>query len=598
MRSPLAIAVALTLACVSFVTIKPKPSGERRPDPRVMAAHQVDSSIEYSNILPRDYVGPETCAECHSSQHEQWSEHSHACMNQIPSRKSVGGDFANAELILPTGKVLFQNEPDAQGELEFKMLVFRNHESTPFREYLITKTVGSRFVQAYIGKQLRGPESLGHAIYQEHKLPFAYWFKIKQWLPEAYFNITDDEPLVDGVAQTKSIDLDPRVLPYTETCMNCHNTFSYAYRIYHKALVGFPDAVVAAAIQPLAKELSSERRQVQPTVHGFNRLNENLNPQKDLVSLGISCESCHLGGREHVEHQRAINFLPTSKYIKLKPQSKTTLIENREHGPTLMGTCAQCHTGEGELFHNGGGKSNSRESRDLHAGFCASQISCVNCHDPHQGSQEPSGGAVNQLHVDQCIQCHPKYQTVEARRQHGGFAAHRALSCLDCHMPRYTRGVDELIRTHRITNPVEEVMVRNGSANACNACHLDRSTQWTLDSLRHGWNRRLTPTVDWSVHDDLNKPVGELWLHSQDSHLRLMASQLYLRPETPCDPTLKSKELISMLNDPQRINRVFATFSVKRLLGLEMDTRIPVILTDSPESRQRQIEAWLKELGQ
>ena len=271
MRPIIAMMAVTALSIVTFVNTAPRDSG-RKIDPRILPSNDVDHSVTYSNILPGDYVGPHACAECHQQQFDAWKTHPHSCMNQLPNQQSVKGDF-NCELTLPTGKVEFKTEKDEQGKRLYKMYVYKDSDSHPFREYVVTKTVGSRYIQSYIGKQIRGPEPKTHNIYREHKLPFGYWFKIRQWLPEIYFNTHDSETLHEGVAVTKSIDLEPRVVPYTENCMNCHNTLSYAYRIYHEPYVGFPDAVVASTIEPLARALSNERIQVKGTTGELSRLN-------------------------------------------------------------------------------------------------------------------------------------------------------------------------------------------------------------------------------------------------------------------------------------------------------------------------------------
>ncbi len=568
-------------------------------DPRVLPDDAVDLSIDYSNILPVDYVGPQLCADCHTEQYNDWRDHPHALMNQLPSEQSVKGDFGNAVLELPTGRVEFKTTRSSKkgSQLQYHMVIYKLGQEDSFREYCVTKTVGTRYIQAYIGRQTQGPEPQGDAIYDEHMLPFSYWFKIKQWLPSKYYNIFHDESLQDGIPQTEAIDESPTVLPYREVCMNCHNTFPYAYRIYHQSLVGFPDATVASAIGPLANQLSNELRHIDGSVRSMNRLNEILDPDQDLVTMGISCESCHLGGREHAEHEREIKFLPTSKFTRVIAKTENIVFEGRGYAPTLLGTCAQCHSGEGELFPTGGGKSNSREALDFHKGFCTSEMSCVNCHDPHTASAGPSGGPELATHANTCKMCHSQFATDQSALSHSGYAGHAELSCLDCHMPRYTRGVDELIRTHRICNPVEKEMIAQGMANACNSCHLEKSMQWTLDELAKTWHHRITPQVEWRSWNDLKLPAGEVWLDSKDSHMRLVASQLYGRYNGGEKlSNEKVRRLIHTLNDPERINRVFGSFTVKRLLGWPMDEKLPVDITAAPSDRQRQIENWLREL--
>ncbi len=604
MRTPFLIATALTLGISGFVWLPSKKPNCQIFDPRVLSSTEVDNAETYSNILPSDYVGSNTCLECHQDQHEAWQTHSHSKMNQLPTEESVRGDFHDSQLLLPTGRVLFTSDLLESGNREYRMKIYQGNphsesrtQSDLHREYLVTKTVGSRYIQAYIGRQVKGPEPLGHDIYLEHKLPFTYWFKIEQWLPEKFYNIHQQEKLVDGVPQTDALDFSPSIALYTESCMNCHNTFPYAYRIFHKALVGFPDATVAVALDPLAEALSTELLDVQPTVSDMNQLNQRLNPDADLVSLGISCESCHMGGREHALHQRKMKFVPTSKFVTLKNRNNKGVHENRSHAPTLLGTCAQCHSGDGELYPNGSGKSNSREALDFHLGFCTTEMNCVTCHDPHSGS-DSNVGALNPEKVAMtCVSCHEPFQTKAARIEHAGGEAHAKVSCLECHMPKYTRGIDELIRTHRITNPIEESMVANGMPNACNACHLDKSTQWALDGLENIWGRGFSPNRSWKSYAELDRPAGEFWLESTDSHTRLIVSQLFeiSNRKTPLSSSLK-KKLIYSLNDAQRLNRVFSTFTVKRILDMPMNQKLPVDITAAPNRRFSQIVKWLDEL--
>lgn len=604
MRIPLLIATTLTVGISGLVWLpSTKPNG-RIFDPRVLSSNEVDNTQAYSNILPGDYVGSNSCRECHQDQHDAWQTHSHSKMNQLPTEQSVRGDFHDSELLLPTGRVLFTNDLLENGNHAYRMKIYRKdpHSKSQqrmelHREYIVTKTVGSRYIQAYIGRQVKGPEPLEHDIYREHKLPFTYWFKIEQWLPEKFYNIHQQEKLVDGVPQTDAVDFSPSVALYTESCMNCHNTFPYAYRIFHKALVGFPDATVAATIDPLAQALSTEQRHVQPTVNDMNRLNQRLNPDTDLISLGISCESCHMGGREHALHQRKIKFVPTSKFVTLKDRNDKGVHESRAHSPTLLGTCAQCHSGDGELYPNGSGKSNSREALDFHLGFCTTEMSCVTCHDPHTGS-DANVGALNPGKVAAtCVSCHDPLQSEAARIEHAGGESHASVSCLDCHMPKYTRGIDELIRTHRITNPIEESMVANGMPNACNSCHLDQSTRWALDGLKNIWGRGLNPSQSWKTYSELDRPAGELWLESSDSHARLVVSQLFeiSHRKKPLNASLKTM-LIHSLNDSHRLNRVFSSFTVKRILDLPMNQKLPVDITAAPDRRFSQIVEWLEEL--
>lgn len=571
-------------------------------DRRILTAEQVDSTTDYSNILPKDYVGPESCADCHQEEYSLWKEHPHRCMNQLPNDQSVMADFEDAELELPSGKVQFRKQND-----QFLMVLYQREygegergelATEPHRTYYVTRTVGSRYMQYYVGKQLSGPESLDDNVYKEHMLPFAYGFRTKQWYPRQYFDADGDESLHHGVPKVEAMNGKASVRLYNEECMVCHNTMPYTYRIFNEKLVGFKDGVVAAAIVPLSEELRKEGLQVEPSAIGFQKVVRQLDPEKDLVTLGISCESCHLGGREHAEQERQISFLPQSKFVSiLKKGNVPKLTNSRENAATILGTCTQCHSGGSHRFPNGGAMSNSSEALDMHGGFCVSEMTCVNCHEPHTAGQL-SGGPDQVSHINSCITCHEQFSDETFATKHSGHPSSTEINCLDCHMPKITQGLQSIIRSHRIQNPVEESMIKVGSANACNLCHLDKTTEWTVGNTNRIWGTSFKLDSSWPIYKDRKKPVGDVWLESEVNHLRLMAAQSYGR--TPFDELRKRRtvreKLIDSLNDPEALNRLFNSYSVREILGLERAAKMPVAITETPARRKEQIEQWKKRL--
>ncbi len=67
-------------------------------------------------------------------------------MNQRPGPDTVRGDFAGAALRLTNGTVHFTTDADG-----YRMTVERDGRT--LRRYRVTRTVGSRFIQFYIGVQ-------------------------------------------------------------------------------------------------------------------------------------------------------------------------------------------------------------------------------------------------------------------------------------------------------------------------------------------------------------------------------------------------------------------------------------------------------------
>jgi hypothetical protein len=582
MRTPYRIAAGLTLVLPLLGwAMRPRPPA----DPRVLPDDAVDRSMTYSNILPEDYVGPAACAQCHAGKYRLWSQHPHRRMNQNPTPDSVQGRFDGALLKLTNGTIAFTTEGNT-----YQMTVTRQGQL--LRRYRVTRTVGTRYIQFYIGVQAEGPEPPGHDVYREHLLPFAWWRTPGRWLPKHYCDLNGPEELADGIPQEQGVDRLTDVRPWTEQCVCCHNTVPYAYRAVQKLFAGFADATVSLAVGPLSSALAPTIA-VQRNVQSFEAITRNLEPDRHLVTLGISCEACHLGGREHAQGGGKIAFLPTSPYLKItNHRPDRPLTNDRKNPATVTGLCTQCHAANVALFPGGQAQCNSREALDFSGGACASRMTCVHCHEPHTAGP-PEAGPTQPAHLAACVGCHAQYADQAQAAAHGRHPAAAAVDCLDCHMPRQTLGLDALVRTHRVSVPVREEMAARGLANACNLCHLDRSLNWTLQELERGWGRALRPLASWESAADLDRPMGEVWLKGPDTAMRWIAGQSYAR--SPLGRAALPN-LIRVLNDPEPVNRVFQARAVEAVWGRKL-TAADYEVTAPPAVRAWQMEKLLAELG-
>jgi hypothetical protein len=579
MRAPFRIAALL----VFIVPVVSWAMRQKPPDPRLLPAWEIDRACTSSNILPDDYVGPQTCAQCHPRQHRLWSKHPHRRMNQLPTPESVRGNFNDHVLHLPTGDVHFTTDSDG-----YHVTTRRNGEV--IRRWRITRTVGTRYIQFYIGILTEGPEPADSLVRREHMVPFCWWFAIDRWLPKHFFDPDGPELLQDGIPQTQGVDQYTDIRPWTGVCLSCHNTVPYAYRAAHKLFAGFPNATVSLAVGALAEELSATVP-VQPTLADYEQINMRLDPEQHLVTLGISCESCHFGGREHALSggERKISFVPTSPYLKLTRQRDGRLATNDRKNPaTINGICTQCHSGNALLFPNGCAEFNSREGLDFNLGACSKQMTCVHCHEPHTaGALE--GAPTNPAHVAACVSCHAQYSDEKTAVAHSRHPAAAGVSCLDCHMPRQTLGVDRLVRTHRVGMPVEAGMASKNLANACNLCHLDRSLRWTLTELQRGWGKSIAVGATPEAPVEWDRPMGEVWLKGEHTGMRRLAAET-----SAASAWAKSKlpDLIGALNDPEPINRVIISRAVEKAWGRKLRPE-DYTITAPPSRRGEQIEHLL-----
>jgi cytochrome c1 len=515
-----------------------------------------------SNVHAGDYVGPEACAECHEEKYAQWRQHSHSRMNLDANQDSVLGDFSGVELEYAGERARF----DRDGE-SFFMTLWGDEGR---RRYRVTRTVGSRFTQMYVGVQVEGPEPRGNPAYiREGKLPFGYWIARKAWFPEPYFD-SDCPPEYGPTGDVSLPAAEAHGTSWRRNCIFCHNTYPYEERLREgNGTTGFP-----------AEDLH---------LVGDEDDAPGLRPE-ELVTLGISCESCHFGGREHAEDEKTILFLPTSPKLAFGKATPELVRSARTSAYAVNSICAQCHFSRGvSSYPNGAGTWNSREAVDMLEGSCASQVKCTDCHDPHVASA-PGGGPDRPEHIQACLECHEGYRDPEAREDHTQHGVE--VSCLDCHMPRIVQGLESVVRTHRISAPGDPRMLAAGAPNACNLCHLDRSIEWTAAALRLGWGRRVPVNPTWSkaYGGRTDAATGLAWLSSSVASHRLVAADAYAR--SPQGKTELGR-LIRSLDDPMAVNRMFGLFAVERVLGRRL-TEVEYSPTAPPETRRQQVAELLQ----
>ena len=504
-------------------------------------------------------------------------------MNTAASEATVRGDFSGVTLAYGPGHVRFGRDGS-----DFTMEVFAGGRLV--RRHKVTRTVGSLYMQYYIGRQVFGPEPPDHLTYTlESKLPFAYCYALKRWVPEPYLDSTVDaeQAYLDG-----SFYIDhPPMHNWNLSCMTCHNSYPYVARLWQQPdpspsaiwQGGFP----AADIKTTLPRLHQGRLELEP---GRTRA---MDPS-ELVTFGISCESCHFGGREHAVEGKKIRFVPTRSTIMSaelsvrRPGTAEPVRSNRKDPYVVNSICSQCHNAGLPRYPNGGSMVNSSEALDMAAGACASQIKCTDCHNPHRKGP-PTGSPDQPLQVAACVQCHKKYAAAPAALAHGRHPPSSGVSCLDCHMPRIVAGLDTMTKSHRISSPIDGPMLAAGAPNACNLCHLDRSITWTLDELGKGWGRtvELGDALRANYGGSFSTPVGEAWLRHPNAFVRLVAADAYTRSTLVKDP---APYVLTALDDTHAFNRTLALISLQRILGRPLETG-EYDLTAPPEARKKQLKA-------
>jgi predicted CXXCH cytochrome family protein len=436
---------------------------------------------EESNIQPTDYLGPQACQQCHPANYELWSKHPHRWMNALADPATIQGDFSKgAAISYRGGRATFSHEGD-----HFFMRLQRGGTK---RTYRITQTIGSRFFQYYVGRQSEGPEAKNHHFYhKDHVLPFGYWLEQKEWVPVIHIGsevVDRDRP--DPFAPVES---GPHYAEYSASCNSCHTTFpladmlgrrtrqmgEYAPASMHWSMRGYLQSAHPDLIDAASGMLKMEKGVENPMHH--------WEAPHYAATLGVSCEACHLGGRQHVESKGRIRpkFFPASPHLRI--ESKETPATGRTHD-NLNWACSRCHGGSRPHFAAGMSTWNSVEYSDAMRGSCYSKLRCVDCHNPHR-ALGPKWSQSEDKDDALCMKCHQKYQPEKERVAHThhplGSAGAR---CMNCHMPKINEGVQDVVRTHTIYSPTRADMIEANHPNACNLCHTDKPIVWTLGSLK------------------------------------------------------------------------------------------------------------------
>jgi predicted CXXCH cytochrome family protein len=524
-----------------------------------------DSSGAESNIRPADYSGPQSCQPCHAGNYELWSKHPHRWMNALADSSTVRGDFSGtASISYGGGRATFSREGD-----DFFM---RLQRAEVRRTYRVTQTIGSRFFQYYVGRQVEGPEPKNHHFYKnDHVLPFGYWLKLNEWVPVIHIG------RVEGPDGTRPDPFAPAdhgdsYAEYAVGCNSCHTTFALGDMFARRPL-----QMGAHAPLPMHWSMRGYLRQAHPELldpasgpmtgdEKISNAMQHWTAPEHAVTLGVSCEACHLGAKRHAESKGRIKpkFFPTSPALRV--DSASIPLPTGRDRRSLNWACGRCHVGGRPAFAAGMSTWNSVEYSDAMRGSCYSQLRCVDCHNPHRAI-----GPTWSLSADQddaiCLKCHQQYQPAEERVRHTHHPAGSGGSrCLNCHMPRNNEGVEDVVRTHMIYSPTRADMIEANHPNACNLCHTDKPIDWTLATLKDWYRATYSEGRIAENYPDRGGPAALGWLRGKNESVRLVAAEALIRARD----FRALPQLLDALDDPYLVNRQFAYKGLQEMLNVRL----------------------------
>ncbi|MDE0862985.1 MAG: multiheme c-type cytochrome [Rubripirellula sp.] len=537
--------------------------------------------------VPKDgYVGSDACIECHQDNHTTWAESYHSTMTQLATPDVVMGNLESVRLsfqghdyeIHREGDVFWADLPDEK---------FPDVKSKRKVVPLVMST-GSHHMQLYWWAT--GDDRTTGL------LPFVWVAETGEWIPR---NASFLQP---NVAVSQEIGR------WGQTCSMCHST----HRRVRSTTSDTWDTKVAefgisceACHGPGQPHIDHHRQlalAVTNTSDGTSEIKQDpiANPESmDKVRSAQVCGQCHsvvelTGGKEGIEHlnmhghgfRPGGDFAASHKVLRIDEHDATREIMDPNNP-----AAAKFNT---TFYKDGMVRVSGREYNGLTDSACykKGEMTCITCHQLHQSSLDDrpvKEWANDQLKPEAlndqiCLDCHSEDQYNTSHTHHA--AGSSGSSCYNCHMPHTTYGLLKAIRSHTITSPNVAKDVAAGRPNACNLCHLDKTLQWTADSLKK-WYQIEPPELD---KDQREIAASLLWILKGDAAQRALVawSMGWPAAQAVSGTNWQMPFISQLLDDPYLAIRFIARRSLRSLEGLD---DLKVNMFGPPEARQAAIAA-------
>jgi hypothetical protein len=450
--------------------------------------------------------------------------------------------------------------------------------------------IGGRYREDFAGIEVAGPGVPAARFGDERVLPVSYLIFDGSLRYKGYSVMSPERPGLRKGARWRT------------TCIFCHNTVpafsSLLDEMYGEGAPTYQGAAsnelpenrrfrfeitdpgeleraVFAELESLGASespSSTDRKALLDTLITATRKNFG---ESHLVELGVGCEACHGGSKQHVaDPTRRPSFALKSSFVQVKAPGGAL----PTHALDVNRACARCHTvlftrypytWEGRTRNGdpGGSHINSGEARDLLLGGCSTELHCASCHDPHgKGSSSPSPERPAASFDAVCAKCHAEQAAHERRAAHTHHPAGSTGShCIECHMPRKNMGLAyDLVRYHRIGSPTDSERVEGDRPLECALCHADRSVKSLATTMERWWKKSYNRSALHELYGpDLEVNVIDATLRRGKPHEKAAAigviKERNLRSHAPL--------LVDELDNEYPLVRFFAKSALERVLG-------------------------------
>ena len=547
------------------------------------------------------YVSSQTCKACHPSQYATWHDSYHRTMTQVASPEAVRASFDSVAAPVSNGRPMLLERRGREFWAEFDEPGWDGAGAPPRIQRQVVMITGSHHQQVY-WYRTENSRVIG-------QLPSMYLIAEQRWIPRGSAFLSPNTgawPSEEG--------------RWNRVCVACHSVHGQGlitppgwvpvepqvaetkvaeFGIACEACHGPSEQHTAANRDPVRRYRLHLTGQADPTTVQPERLNPRLSSQV--------CGQCHAVWNFYDEDGLAAANAGGLPYRPGEELRKTRLVEQPANDLPSSGTeLAKQPFVSGSFWPDGMIRVSGREYNGLIDSPCfrdaredGRTMTCFSCHTMHKTDDDPRSveewADTHQVSPgmnsnEACLQCHTTFRTnVSAHTKHQADSV--GSSCFNCHMPYTTYGLLRAMRSHQISSPTVAESVQTGRPNACNACHLDKTLDWTGDYLEKWYG---TPKVPLD-QEQRTIAASLLWLLRGDAGQRALAAWgMGWEPAQRASGTTWMAPFLSvLLNDPYDAVRFIAYRSLRSqpaFAGFQYDFIAPV--EQRVQDRFRAMDIW------
>ncbi len=388
-----------------------------------------------------DYVGSQSCIDCHEGAAADWEGSHHALAWTLPSPDTVVADFDGTVFEHDGMTARFRIEGDA-----YRVEVTEKDGETT--DYRVHSVAGIEPLQQYLLETEPGRIQSFDVVWDTEQ---GGWFHL---YPD------QDLPPDDGLHWTGSYKT------WNGRCAECHAT---GFEKNYEATTGSyasTQAEIGVGCEAChgpgsthvawARALGTTREAPAPEAHGFSQ------PFATTEATIQQCATCHSRREAHDD----ASPLPGTPY-------------HDAYGLSLLRP--GLYQADGQILDEVYVYGSFLQSK-----MYAKGVGCVDCHNPHSGDLVAEGNAV-------CTQCHspagnPAFSTLKRKLydspdHHFHEPGTDGAQCKNCHAPERVYMGNDWRADHSFRVPRPDLAAATGASDACTTCHAEKSAEWAASEI-------------------------------------------------------------------------------------------------------------------